>query len=169
LSARFARTRTLEEIAMPPAIRHTITLVARVLLSLIFVLSAIDHLRHWESAVQRMSAQGLGFDGVFGSAAPAVVHVLLTLAVAFLLLGGLSVMLGLRARWGAAMLLVFFVPATLVFHDFWTLPAGTPEYTNQLHHFLKNLGLMGGLLTVLGFGPGGFSLEAFLPRRSPPA
>jgi len=154
---------------MPPALRHTITLVARVLLSLIFVLSAVDHLRHWEGTVKRMTAAGMGFEGVFGSSAPAVVHVLLTLAVAFLLLGGLSVMLGLRARWGAVMLLVFFVPATLVFHDFWTLPPGSDEYSNQMHHFMKNLGLMGGLLTVLGFGPGGFSLEAFLPRRSPPA
>jgi len=154
---------------MPPALRHAITLVARVLLSLIFVLSAVDHLRHWQGAVQRMSAQGMGLEGLFGSAGPAVVHVLLTAAVAFLLLGGLSVMLGVRARWGAAMLLAFIVPATLVFHDFWTHPGGSPEYSNQLHHFLKNLGLMGGLLTVLGFGPGGFSLDVFLPRRSPSA
>jgi putative oxidoreductase len=154
---------------MPPALRHAITLVARVLLSLIFVVSAVDHLRHWQGTAKNMAAEGLGFEGIFGSAAPAVVHMLLTLAVAFLLLGGLSVMLGLRARWGAVVLLAFLVPATLVFHDFWTHSPGTTEYTNQLHHFLKNLGLMGGLLTVLGFGPGGFSLEMFLPRRTPPS
>jgi len=154
---------------MPPVVRHAITLSARVLLSLIFVLSAVDHLRHWNGAVKRMTAQGMGFEGVLGSGAPVLVQVLLALGVVFLLLGGLSVMLGIRARWGAAMLLVFIVPATLVFHDFWTHPAGSGDYTNQLHHFLKNLGLTGGLLTILGFGSGGFSLDMFLPRRRPPA
>ena len=39
--------------------------------------------------------------------APIVVQFMLAGATAFLLLGGLSVLLGIRARWGAVLLVVF--------------------------------------------------------------
>jgi len=149
---------------MPPVFQHVVTLLARVMLSLIFVLSGTSHLLNWSQSIGQMAGQGMTFRSTLGSGGAAVAHVLLALAVACLLLGGLSVLLGVRPRWGAAALLVFLVPATLVFHDYWSLPDG-PERINQMHHFLKNVGLAGGLLTVLGFGSGGFSLDVFLPRR----
>jgi len=150
---------------MPPAFQHVVTLLARVMLSLIFVLSGINHLLHWNPTIEAMIGEGIAPRSVLGSASTPVVHILLALAVACLLLGGLSVLLGVRARWGAFALFVFLVPATLIFHDFWTRPSGSPEQLNQMQHFLKNVALAGGLLTVLGFGSGGLSLDMFLPRR----
>jgi putative oxidoreductase len=150
---------------MPPVFQHIITLLARVMLSLIFVLSGVNHLLHWNATVERMTAEGMASEEILGPAGTPVAHVLLGLGVACLLLGGLSVLLGVRARWGAVVLFVFLVTATLIFHDYWRLPAGSPEYFNQMHHLLKNVALAGGLLTVLGFGSGGFSLDMLLPRR----
>jgi len=74
-----------------------------------------------------------------------------------------------RARAGAVLLMIFLVPTTLIFHDFWTRPPDSQAFQVELIQFLKNLGLFGGLLFVLGFGAGGLSLELFLPRRRGPA
>jgi putative oxidoreductase len=71
--------------------------------------------------------------------------------------GGLLVALGYRARLGAFALAVFVVPTTLIFHDFWTLTG--PDYQLQMIMFLKNLSMLGGLLLVMAFGPGRFSVD----------
>jgi uncharacterized membrane protein YphA (DoxX/SURF4 family) len=48
----------------------------------------------------------------------------LFMAIAVELAGGLSLLLGFRARWGALLLAAFLIPVTLIFHDFW--PASNP-------------------------------------------
>jgi len=72
-------------------------------------------------------------------------------------LGGLSVLVGYRARIGAAALIVFLIPASLIFHDFWTLEG--MEQQVQMVMFMKNLSIMGGLLLVMSLGTGPFSLD----------
>ena len=47
-------------------------------------------------------------------------------AIVFLIAGSLSVILGYKARIGAALLLVFLVLATYYFHDFWNARAARP-------------------------------------------
>jgi putative oxidoreductase len=72
-------------------------------------------------------------------------------AVAILIesLGGVALVLGFYTRWGAAALSGFLIVATWIFH-------GAPD---QRIHMLKNLAILGGLLHVMAFGPGGLSLE----------
>jgi len=69
--------------------------------------------------------------------------------------GGLSVMLGYRARLGAWLLVVFLVPVTLMLHNFWAV-SDPMMRAMQMAMFMKNLGLLGGalLITQLGAGPG---------------
>jgi len=83
---------------------------------------------------------------------------LLAIATALEVLGAISLILGLKARWGAAALLVFLVPVTLVFHNFWAVPA--QEQQMEMVNFMKNLSIAGGLLIVLGRGAGAFSVDA---------
>ena len=75
------------------------------------------------------------------------------------LLGGLSVLLGWRARVGAAMLVAFLVPVTLSMHAFWTV---TDPMMAQMQSamFMKNLGLLGGALLVAHLGAGPYCLDA---------
>jgi len=59
-------------------------------------------------------------------------------------LAGLLLASGKLTRPAAAVLAANLVPTTIAGHPFWTLPQ--PERRQQETHFLKNLGLLGGLL-----------------------
>ena len=84
-------------------------------------------------------------------------------AVVFELAGGLSLLLGYKARLGALALFLFLIPVTLVFHSWWTYPDPKEQHVNMLF-FLHNLTLMGGLLLFMTLGPGPLSLD----RRNEP-
>jgi putative oxidoreductase len=84
-------------------------------------------------------------------------------AVLFELAGGMSLLLGYKARIGALALLLFLIPVTLVFHSWWTYADPGEQRVNMLF-FLHNLTLMGGLLLFLTHGPGPLSLD----RRDEP-
>lgn len=125
----------------------------RLLLSLIFVMSGVHKIMAWSDTASRMEAEGMP-----------LVPLLLAGAIVFEIGGGLSVMLGIRARLGAAALIVFLIPTTLIFHDFWTFEG--QEQQLQMIHFMKNLAIMGGLFVVAAVGPGGCCL---VDGRSPRA
>jgi len=73
-------------------------------------------------------------------------------------LGGLSVLLGWRARVGAAMLVAFLVPITLSMHAFWAVKDPMMAQI-QFVMFMKNLGLLGGALLVAHLGAGPYSVD----------
>lgn len=73
--------------------------------------------------------------------------------------GGVSVLLGYRARLGAWLLVVFLIPVTLLMHNFWAVsdPMMAPM---QQAMFMKNLSMLGGALLIAHFGAGPVSLDA---------
>ena len=77
-------------------------------------------------------------------------------------LGGLSVLLGWRARIGALMLVAFLVPVTLSLHAFWAVPDPMMAQM-QFAMFMKNVGLLGGALLLVHFGSGPYSLDQVRP------
>ena len=68
-------------------------------------------------------------------------------AIAFEWLGAFLLVTGLKKELGAALLLVFLVPTTILFHP--------PHEAGQLTQFLKNVAIMGGLLLVVAAAPKG--------------
>ena len=68
------------------------------------------------------------------------------------LVGGLMVMVGLWARWGAMMLAIFTAFTIVVVHHFWDMEGAA--YTGNMTQALKNLSIIGGLLLVVGIGSG---------------
>lgn len=78
--------------------------------------------------------------------------VLLLTATLFELLGGLSVLLGYKEKWGATLLALFLVPTTIIMHQFWFVEGGGREL--QMAHFLKNLAILGGLILFIQQGSG---------------
>lgn len=121
--------------------RKYVPLIGRILLGLIFVMSGISKISGFEGTQQHMASQGMPMTGFF-----------LVSAIAVEVLGGLSVILGYQARWGAAALFAFLIPATLIFHT------NFGDQT-QMIMFLKNLSIMGGLLFVVAYGAGPLSLS----------
>jgi putative oxidoreductase len=150
---------------MSTYIQGVVALAARVLLSQLFLFATVNHLLHWNSIVQLMADKGLAFEPVFGRMGIVFAGFLHAGAVAFLAIGGLSVLLGVRARLGAVLLLLFLIPVTLTFHDFWRYGAEDPQRATEMGNFMKNAALGGGLLMVLAFGAGPLSLRRFLPKR----
>ncbi|MGB7413838.1 MAG: DoxX family protein [Thermosynechococcaceae cyanobacterium] len=116
-------------------------LTARICLSLIFVKAGISHLLGFSSFQQTIAGAGLPLSGVLAVG-----------TIAFQLLGSLSLLLGYRIRLGAGLLILFLVPASLLFHNL----IADPEQTNA---FLKNLGLMGGLFMIIYAGAGPLSID----------
>lgn len=127
-------------------------LLGRILLVVVFLLAGIAKLGGWERTVGYMAGKGLP-----------MVPLLLALAIIIEVVGPLLVMIGLASRWAALVLSLYLIPVTFTFHNFWALSGA--EQQLQMIMFLKNLGLMGGLLAVVGLGPGRYSLDAWLKRR----
>jgi putative oxidoreductase len=85
-------------------------------------------------------------------------------AVALELGGGLSVLLGWKARTGAKALMLVLVPATLTFHGFWHEPEA--DFREQLLQFLKNVSILGGLILVAVHGAGPWSIDSATQKSS---
>jgi len=76
--------------------------------------------------------------------------------------GGLSILLGYRAKLGAWLIVLFLIPVTLMLHKFWTVQDPMMAQI-QMILFMKNVAMLGGALLISQFGAGPFSLDA---RRS---
>lgn len=108
--------------------------LGRTLLCLVFLQSLLGKLGGFGAVAAQMQLRGLP-----------VPQLVLALAMALMAVGSALVISGWRARLGAVLLLVFLVPATLVFHT----ALDDPQERIQL---FKNLSIMGGLLLVIDRG-----------------
>jgi putative oxidoreductase len=124
-----------------------LSLLGRVLFAWVFVRSAPAHFQ--EQSIGYLSEQGIPF-------AP----VLVPLSGFLALVGGVSVLLGWRAKAGAWLLVAFLVPVTLLMHPFWAVsdPAAAAI---QEAMFYKNLSMLGGALLICRFGAGPIAMDAW--------
>ena len=88
-------------------LQNLVVLAARILLSQIFLISAVGHLTNWSGTIQYMIGKGMALESLLGTSGVVFVHIMLAGATAFLVVGGLSVLLGIYARWGAVLLICF--------------------------------------------------------------
>jgi putative oxidoreductase len=124
-------------------LQNLVALAARTFLALIFVRSGIGKLFFEFAETQEQIAQA-------GVPLP---WLMLIFTIAFQIIGGICIILGYKAKLGAILLLIFIIPATLVFHN----PAVDPS---QSIDFWKNLSIIGGLLMIAAFGAGSLSLDS---------
>jgi len=75
-------------------------------------------------------------------------RVLTLVAGVLLLLGGLSILLGVYPVAGVVALAIFFIPVTFWMHDFWAVQDPMQKMT-QMVNFTKNLALLGAALMLL--------------------
>jgi len=113
----------------------------RLLLAAIFLLSGWSKLADPAGTIGYIQSVGLPFPqaGV-------------AIAIAVELIGGLLLVIGYRTRLVAAALALFSLATAIFFHS-------ALGDQNQFIHFFKNVAIAGGLLQVIAFGPGRFSLE----------
>ena len=121
-------------------------LAGRILFSLLFIMAGFGHFSSQEIAFA--AAQGVPLASV---AVP--------LSGILAVVGGLSIALGYKARWGAALIVLFLVPVTFTMHNFWAVKDPLVAQ-DQMAHFMKNVSLLGSALFIFYFGSGPLSLDA---------
>lgn len=127
-------------------------LIGRILLSLIFIMSGFNKIMRFSGTAEHMLNQGIPLPNIF-----------LVGAIIVEIVAGLMVLIGFQSRIGALLLFLYLIPTTLIFHDFWAFEG--QDRQNQIIQFMKNLAIMGGLLTLMASGPGTISIEG--RRRKP--
>lgn len=122
-------------------------LFGRVLMSIIFIKSGYGKLTGFDGTAAFMQSKGM-----------VAVPFFLTMSIIVELGGGISLLIGLGARYWALVLAMFLVPVTYIFHHFWTLEG--PERMMQSINFMKNIAIIGGLLAFFSSGAGTISIDS---------
>jgi putative oxidoreductase len=119
-----------------------IALIGRLLIAIIFLLSGFGKITAPEATQ--------GYIASVGMPAPLLAYIG---AVIVELGGGILLLIGYRVRLVAAIMALFTIIAALYFHHAF-------GDQNQMVHFLKNLAMAGGLLQVVAFRAGAFSIDS---------
>ena len=127
--------------------KHVVPL-ARLYFALIFILAAPGHFK--SDTIGYAAAHGVPFPSLLVPASGLIA-----------LAGGLSILLGFQARWGAWLLVLFLVPVTLSMHNFWAVQDPAAAMIQRIM-FEKNLSMLGGALLIAYFGSGPWSLDSRL-------
>jgi len=135
--------------------RPATALLGRIAIAAIFLVSGGAKLFDVAGTSAHMTAVGIPYP-----------ETLAMLAGVAEILGALSLLFGALTRVGAIGLVLFMIPTTLLFHNFWAYE-GDPQRL-QMIQFLKNLALTGGLLQLISYGPGRYSIDALLRRPLEP-
>lgn len=136
--------------------KHTLDLLSRIFLATIFLFEAYDSIAYFEQTKRTMDAYGLSGNQ----------DLLLTGAILLLSLGGILILIGYKASFGAFLLMVYWIPFTFIVHSFWNDPIEVRRLQSIM--FMKNIAIIGGLLAVLVNGAGKYSVKRLLSAVRPP-
>jgi putative oxidoreductase len=126
--------------------KDVIALLARVFLAGIFVLSGYGKITGFEGTAGYIAHYGLPFP-----------QLLTAIAIVIELGAGLAILAGWKTRWAALAFVALLVVITPIFHNFWSVPA--EQVMGEQINFMKNASILGGMLLLLAFGPGRYSVD----------
>jgi len=121
-------------------------LAGRMLLVILFFISGFGKIPGYEGTAAYIASNGLPMPQVL-----AAISIIVELG------GAIAIALGWKTRFAAALLALFMVVITPVFHKFWGVPPD--EAAMQQIHFMKNVSILGGFLLLFAFGPGRYSID----------
>ncbi|WP_432613485.1 DoxX family protein [Azospirillum brasilense] len=129
-------------VSATPALKDAAPAVGRVLLASLFLISGIGKLGAPAMTIGYIQSVGLPFPEIaFG------------MALLVEIVGSLALILGYQTRLVALGMAVFSIATAVTFHN-------NLADMDQFIHFFKNISIAGGLLQVVAFGAGRFSLDA---------
>lgn len=123
-----------------------IVLLGRLLFAIIFIMSGPRH----------FLSQTIAYAGSQGVP---MASIAVPLSGAIALLGGLSILLGYRAKIGAWLIVLFLAAVTPMLHKFWGISDPMTQQI-QMAMFMKNISMLGGALLITQFGSGPWSLDS---------
>jgi putative oxidoreductase len=128
-------------------LQNPLALVARVLLAALFIPAGWGKIAGFAGTAGYVASVGLPAPQLLAGGALVVE-----------LLGGILLLIGLFTRWSALALALFCLLAAFLFHNYWAMPAD--KQMMQAMIFWKDLAIAGGLLAIVAFGAGAFSVDA---------
>ncbi|MDP2448654.1 MAG: DoxX family protein [Polaromonas sp.] len=131
------------------SLQNPLSLLGRILLALLFVPAGFSKIAGFAGTAGYIASKGVPLPEV---AAAIAIGVELGL--------GLLLLIGLQTRWAALGIALFTLVITFIFHAFWAVPA--EMVMQQQQAFFKNIAVVGGLLTIVAWGAGAWSVDAKL-------
>lgn len=130
-----------------------IVLIGRILFSVNFIMAAL---------ASHFSAQGVGYAT---SMHVPMAGFLVPFSGVMALVGGLSILLGYKAKLGAWLLVIFLIPVTFMMHAFWNV---TDQMMMQMQMaiFMKNMAMLGCALMLTWFGAGPLSIDGIASAKA---
>jgi putative oxidoreductase len=116
-------------------------LISRIFIVFIFLYAGINKIRHFSDSIGYMQQHGIPLTSI-----ALVLAIIIEIGFSFLII------LGFKSRYVAVIMMVYLAVITVIFHNFIKDP-------QMMIHFLKNLAIMGGLLSLALNGPGKLSFE----------
>jgi putative oxidoreductase len=124
-------------------------LVGRGLIAALFILAGWQKVQNWDSTTLYMAEHGIS-----------MIQPLLALAIVVEIGAGLGLLIGFRTRLLALVLFAFTLVVSFQLHDFWTIAEADVART-EAQLFAKNMAIAGGLLLLVGLGPGRWSYDSW--------
>jgi putative oxidoreductase len=122
---------SLEEIMRVPF------LLGRLMFGGFFIMSGIDHFKHRKQMAEYAGAKKVPKPEIAVQATGAM-----------LILGGTSILLGIKPKLGTLAVIGFLAGVSPVMHDFWNESA--EQRMNDMINFTKNMALAGGAIALMG-------------------
>ena len=117
---------------------NAVMLVGRILFAFMFVASGLNHLAKAEAMA--------GYAAYKKVPAPKLANLL---SGVLMLLGGLSIILGVYADLGALVLAILLVAMAVKMHDFWNAQGEAKQ--PEMIGFMKNISMAGGALFLFAY------------------
>lgn len=127
-------------------------LLGRIVFGGYFLYNGINHLRQAKAMAPYAESKGVPRP-----------ELAVKLSAIPLIVGGASLLLGLKPKVGAMAVLGFLAGVSPVMHDFWR-KEDPQQRANEMINFTKNLALAGGALALMGVDE---PWEASVPARQP--
>lgn len=131
--------------------RDITDLIGRIFVSIIFFFEVYDSIAFKSDTIEKMQISGLSWN----------TEILYFGGLFILILGSILVFLGYRSTLGALLLLLYWVPVTIITHDFWNIK-DIYEWRMEGSIFMKNMAIVGALLLIMAHGSGKYSVRRFL-------
>ena len=128
-------------------------IIARVFISFLFFFEAYDSLAYYQLTLDKMTAYGITWQQ----------DLLLIGSSMLLIVGGIMLLIGYRARLASFLILLYWVPLTFIIHSWWNDPAEIQREQSVL--FIKNIAIMGALLLLIVNGSGRYSVRRLIDSR----
>ncbi len=116
----------------------TVFVLGRIVFGGFFLYSGIHHFQEKKQLAQYAAAKNVPMP-----------ELAVTASGALLLLGGASILLGVKPKIGSLAIMSFLAGVTPVIHDFWS-SQDAGQRQNDMVHFMKNIAMLGGAMALMG-------------------